>query len=91
MSKPTPAKGSRLTPLHRTDDEFGPNDQRYEVWTCLCVCGKERDVRRIRLVRGNTKSCGCLRRELAQARVKKARQAYSEQCRQRREQHAATQ
>jgi len=31
-------------------------------WECKCECGKTVVVRGVHLVRGNTKSCGCLRR-----------------------------
>jgi hypothetical protein len=33
------------------------------VWKCRCDCGKECDVSRPCLVFGNTKSCGCLKKE----------------------------
>lgn len=53
-------------------------DQTFERWTvlkeldirngerfylCRCKCGTEREVRRNSLVTGNSKSCGCLRKE----------------------------
>lgn len=34
-------------------------------WNCLCDCGNSIHVRVVDLRRGNTKSCGCLRRELS--------------------------
>ena len=33
------------------------------IWRCLCDCGKETEARENALVSGNTKSCGCLRKE----------------------------
>ncbi len=30
------------------------------IWHCVCDCGNEVDVSRRSLIRGNTKSCGCL-------------------------------
>ena len=33
------------------------------IWHCKCDCGKERDVVAGSLKSGNTKSCGCLRKE----------------------------
>lgn len=33
------------------------------VWLCRCDCGKETRVQSFNLRSGNTKSCGCLRRE----------------------------
>lgn len=34
------------------------------AWLCVCDCGKERVVRRKCLTSGNTRSCGCLQREV---------------------------
>lgn len=39
-------------------------------WRCLCDCGNEIDVFTNNLTRGNTKSCGCLNKELASKRQK---------------------
>jgi hypothetical protein len=38
------------------------------VW-CDCECGQSGKIRREKLVSGQTKSCGCLRRELTSART----------------------
>lgn len=38
---------------------------RYVVWLCECDCGNFKKVRSSRLTSGNTKSCGCLRKEIA--------------------------
>lgn len=40
-------------------------------WLCLCACGKLRINTLQDLTTGNTKSCGCLRRELSAARFLK--------------------
>ena len=37
---------------------------RHTCWICLCVCGKLTTVKGSALVSKNTKSCGCLRREI---------------------------
>ena len=43
-----------------------PNSAAREVqWNCLCDCGKESVVRGSCLMRGHTKSCGCLQIERA--------------------------
>lgn len=43
------------------------NDKRgYSRWLCKCGCGKERIVFGHNLKNGNTKSCGCLQREISQ-------------------------
>lgn len=36
---------------------------RLPYWTCLCDCGKEKEVNQKELIRGETRSCGCYRRE----------------------------
>lgn len=41
-----------------------------EKWQCKCDCGKTAYVAEVDLLRGHTKSCGCLRKELARARGK---------------------
>lgn len=49
----------RLTVVNRVQ-----NRGRFVFWRCRCQCGQERDVASRSLVRGITKSCGCLSREL---------------------------
>lgn len=88
---PIPPAASRLTVIRymftvsKWDNAGG-----YQVWRCRCSCGEIVDVQRSRIQSGGTKSCGCLRREMALARVGKARAAYSEQCRQQRESNVAS-
>ena len=41
-----------------------PTDNKRTYWKCKCECGKEPIVRAGSLKAGNTKSCGCLKREL---------------------------
>lgn len=41
------------------------------IWNCKCDCGKEVKVSRNCLTSGNTKSCGCLKKELDMTRNKK--------------------
>ena len=33
------------------------------IWLCRCECGKEKEVPASRLLRGITRSCGCLAKE----------------------------
>lgn len=40
-------------------------------WTCKCDCGNTIDVFTQNLKRGNTRSCGCLNKQLASKRAKK--------------------
>jgi hypothetical protein len=48
----------RLTALVRRGTQ-GHNT----IWLCLCECGKGIDVTLANLTSGNTRSCGCLRKE----------------------------
>lgn len=41
------------------------------MWRCKCDCGNEKIVRGTDLRSGQTKSCGCLQREVASKRMKK--------------------
>lgn len=45
------------------------------LWLCRCACGKGRTVFGQNLVRGHTKSCGCLKRELSRERMVRRRRA----------------
>jgi hypothetical protein len=38
-----------------------------QLWLCRCECGKEKAVGKFCLLRGTTRSCGCLQRETASA------------------------
>jgi hypothetical protein len=49
----------RLTALRPT----GVNNCGSHIWSCLCSCGKEIEVLGISLTSGNTRSCGCLKKE----------------------------
>ena len=53
-------KFGRLTPLRIVSMQG-----REPVWECLCDCGQTKNVATHYLLNGDTKSCGCLRRELA--------------------------
>ena len=55
----TGAKYGRLTCL----EYIGSNKYRRALWRCVCECGNETVVEAASLFSGNTKSCGCLRRE----------------------------
>lgn len=39
------------------------------TWLCRCICGTERVVRGDHLIKGQSKSCGCLSAELAGQRI----------------------
>lgn len=53
------AKFGRLTVIRRST----PNRHRHSMFMCRCVCGTMTIIERGSLLKGLTKSCGCLRRE----------------------------
>ena len=55
----------RLTALYPTDKRDYKGSV---IWHCVCECGGEIEVSQDRLMRKNTKSCGCLKKE-AQANL----------------------
>jgi len=57
-------KYGRLTVLGRAESKCGT------MWLCRCECGRETTVRGVCLRNGEVKSCGCLRREMDQKRLK---------------------
>jgi hypothetical protein len=56
----------RLTVL----EDVGKDKWRDTLWLCKCSCGKEKVVSGSNLRSGNTKSCGCLQKELASETLK---------------------
>ena len=51
-------KFGRLIVLKESDRR-----QKGIIWTCLCICGKFKEVRSDHLIAGRIKSCGCFRIE----------------------------
>jgi len=49
---------------------LGSSASRRERWDCRCDCGTTRSVRGSTLVAGESRSCGCLQREIAAALTK---------------------
>ena len=62
-------KYGRLTVIRREDNESTGQAR----WLCRCDCGKLRIVRGIALRAENTRSCGCLNREVARDKMRKLR------------------
>jgi hypothetical protein len=60
-------KYGRLTVLNQVDAK-GKGDT-HAKWFCRCDCGNFTIVSGGKLRSGNTKSCGCLRKELAQKEI----------------------
>jgi len=55
----TNKKFGKLTVLYPTD-KYQNN---HRLWHCKCDCGKELDIIGASLSSGNTKSCGCSKKE----------------------------
>jgi hypothetical protein len=51
-----------------TVEKIDDGEARPHKWKCRCDCGQTKVVRGASLVSGNTKSCGCLSREVTSAR-----------------------
>ena len=56
---------------------LGNKGTRYSMWECVCSCGNTPVVRGSSLTSGQTKSCGCLRKEKASLTHRKHGQAVS--------------
>ena len=59
----------RLTAIKRLDRQ---TTKREYYWLCKCECGEHTEVRISKLLKGNTRSCGCLARELTSERQSKS-------------------
>jgi len=55
----------RLVAVEQTDKK-----SRTKIWKCKCDCGNYSYVQRGSLIRGKTKSCGCLRSEIGYDKAK---------------------
>jgi hypothetical protein len=55
----------RLVVVAAAPSRRAPSGFTFRYWRCACECGAEHIVRERHLVSGRTRSCGCLRRELA--------------------------
>jgi hypothetical protein len=53
----------RLTVVSRADTYVLESGGIQSRWHCRCSCGETRDVRGSRLRSGETRSCGCIRRD----------------------------
>ena len=68
---------SRLTVISRAEDKVDKNSgSRSVCWKCVCDCGNEKIVRTQNLVKGTTKSCGCLRQENMEHTRKQSRNSF---------------
>ncbi len=53
----------RLTVIGRAEDVIGKNGRKTKMWNCICECGNLKSVAQSNLLRGSTKSCGCIVKE----------------------------
>lgn len=60
----------RLTVCERAENHFTSGGRRQGQWFCRCDCGCDTKVTSQNLRSGNTKSCGCLGREILAKRSK---------------------
>jgi len=63
----------RLTVIGRAEPHQFPSGARQSRYRCRCSCGNEVAVLRQSLTRDSTRSCSCLRRELAPSHSRFAR------------------
>lgn len=61
----------RLTVLRRAEDKVFPSGKTGIVWDCLCDCGKTKTIDGHALKNGATRSCGCLKDEVASKSLNK--------------------
>ena len=61
----------RLIVLERAENYIEPSGKTVRVWKCQCDCGNIKYVKSHNLLKGHTKSCGCLNLEKMTERIKK--------------------
>lgn len=52
----------------RAPDHIRPNGARKTMWACICDCGTRKNVSAEKLMNGESKSCGCYKRDVASNR-----------------------
>jgi hypothetical protein len=55
-------KYNMLTIIKKVDDLILPSGQKNKAFLCKCDCGTEKIIRKLHLIRGKIKSCGCKNR-----------------------------
>ena len=71
---------SRILVIEQTDDYVDPNGKHRARWLCECLCNKHTRliIDGANLRNGVTKSCGCLKSELAAVRMKELKRKLNE-------------
>lgn len=75
----TGQKFNRLTVIKRVENYIQPNGKTIIQWLCECDCGSDKEiiVTSDTLKSGNTKSCGCLRKENTAQFNKESKKKYN--------------
>lgn len=60
MSMPFSDKTGQTFGFWKVFGFYGRNNQNKPIWTCRCICGKEKQVLIQSLMSGKSKSCGCM-------------------------------
>ena len=60
----------RLKVIERVEDYIEKNGNKRSQWLCECKCGNRVKVIGKSLKNGNTKSCGCLQKEITSKHFK---------------------
>lgn len=63
----------RWTVIERAPDSITQKGYHNIMWKCVCDCGTEKNVRGKILTNGQSKSCGCLQKEMLSSRASKHR------------------
>ena len=66
----TGQKFGRLTVIKRIANHIQPNGASVTMWECQCECGNIHHVSSTGLIRGDSKSCGCLKKDISKYRFK---------------------
>lgn len=74
----TGQKFGRLIVLYENTTDPRNEKCKYTIWRCKCECGNECDVIGSNLIKGATKSCGCLQKETVSNRSTKDIRQYDE-------------
>ena len=86
VNKEIGLKFNRLTILKEADPYILPCGQTNKAYLCKCECGKEKVIRRLHLVRGSIKSCGCFKTGLkmgkteSEPKLKKVWRQFKNRC-----------
>lgn len=69
----------RLTVIKQVESYVSPKGYKQSQWLCKCECGTELIVTAQRLKSKNTKSCGCLKKELLKKTKTKHNKSYTKE------------